>query len=146
MKIVRAMKQVKRLQGEVKELQKRVSHCLNTIEGNEFPEKFDDLMKELTEKKGKLSALKNGVMAANIQGNMFKKILELGELKSHIDFIRELEPRTGLEEARFGDSQSKYKSQWSIAQKNAAVQKTQQKINDLTDELDEFNAKTDIAV
>jgi cell fate (sporulation/competence/biofilm development) regulator YmcA (YheA/YmcA/DUF963 family) len=144
MKIVRAMKQVKRLQGEVKELQKRASSCLNTIEGNEFSEKFDELLTELSEKKLRLRTLKNGVMVANIQGDMFKKILELGELKSHIDFIRELEPQVGISESRYADTIQKKISQWTVAEKNKAVQQTQQRINDLTDELDEFNAKTDI--
>jgi hypothetical protein len=139
------MKQIKRLQGEVKELQKRVSSCLSTLEGNEFYENFEIVMKDLIDKKQKLSSLKNGVMIANVQGGVFKKILELGELKSHIDFIRELEPKTGVTESHYGSEGQKYKSQWSVTQKNIAVQQTQQKINDLTDELDEFNAKTDIA-
>jgi hypothetical protein len=75
---------------------------------------------------------------------MFKKILELGELKSHIDFIRELEPQAGVAEARYGETPQKRISQWTVADKNKAVQQTQQRINDLTDELDDFNAKTDI--
>jgi len=144
MKIVRAMKQIKRLQGEVKELQKRASSCLNTIEGNEFSEKFDELLTELAEKKLRLRTLKNGVMVANVQGDIFKKILELGELKSHIDFVRELEPKTGLAETSYGEAAQKRISQWTIVAKNKAVQEIQNKINELTDELDEFNAKTDI--
>ena len=144
MKIVRAMKQVKRLQGEIKELQKRVSSCMNTIEGNEFTEKFDDLLSELSEKKLKLRTLKNGIMCANIQGSMFNKILELGELKSHIDFLRELKPQAGITESSYGETAQKKISQWTVASKNKAVQETQSKINSLTDELDDFNAKTDI--
>ena len=145
MKIVRAMKQVKRLQGEIKELRKRASSCLSTLDGNEFPEKFEDVLKELDEKRTKLRALKSAVMKANIQGGMFEKILEMGELKSHIDFLRELNPKYGLDEDRYGSEPRKYVSQWTAAAKNTSVQKTQQRINDLTDELDDFNAKTDIA-
>lgn len=144
MKISRAMKHIKRLQGEIKELQKRSAQCLNTMEGNEFPEKFEDVLKELDEKRAKLRAIKNATMKANIQGGMFEKILELGELKSHIDFLRELEPRYGMVESHFGSDAQKYVSQWTSAAKNTAVQKTQQEINNLTDELDDFNAKTDI--
>jgi cell fate (sporulation/competence/biofilm development) regulator YmcA (YheA/YmcA/DUF963 family) len=144
MKIVRAMKQIKRLQGEIKELQKRASSCLNTIDGNEFSEKFDELLKELAEKKARLSYLKNGVMLANIGGDKFRRILELGELKSHIDFIRELEPQAGIAEARYGETAQKKISQWTVVAKNKAVQETQSKINEITDELDDFNAKTDI--
>jgi hypothetical protein len=138
------MKQIKRLQGEVKELQKRASSCLNTIDGNTFSEKFEDVIKELADRKSRLLVLKNGVMVANIQGNVFKKILELGELKSHIDFLRELNPQVAIVDNGYRAETTKHVSQWTVAEKNAAVQKTQQRINDLTDELDDFNAKTDI--
>jgi predicted nucleic acid-binding Zn-ribbon protein len=144
MKIVRAMKEIKRLKGEVKALQHRASSCLNTLEGNTFQEKFSDLLTELDAKKTRITTLKNGVMIANVQGSMFKKVLELGELKSHIDFIRELEPQEGLTEARYGSESQKHISQWNVAEKNKEVQKLQSRINALTDELDEFNAKTDI--
>jgi predicted nucleic acid-binding Zn-ribbon protein len=144
MKIVRAMKQIKRLQGETKELQKRAESCLNSLEGNEFSENFHELRALITANKMKLRSLKNGVMKANISGNMFEKILLLGELKSTIDFVRELSPKTGIAEDRYGDVKSKYISQWTVVGKNSEVQSLQQKINSLTDELDEFNAKTDI--
>lgn len=144
MKIVRAMKQIKRLQGEIKELQKRAASCLNTVESNEFSENFTELLNELSEKKAKLSTLKDGVMKANISGNMFTKILQLGEMKSTIDFVRELEPKCGINEDRYGDVKTKYISQWTVAAKNSEVQRLQSAINNLTDELDDFNAKTDI--
>jgi hypothetical protein len=144
MKIVRAMKQIKRLQGEIKELQKRASSCLNTVEGNDFPEQFHEILTELSAKKAKLSTLKDGVMKANIAGNMFIKILQLGEMKSAIDFVRELEPKCGVNEDRYGDVKTKYVSQWTVVKKNTEVQKLQNAINSLTDELDDFNAKTDI--
>ena len=144
MKIVRAMKQVKRLQGEIKELQKRASGCLNTVEGNEFPEQFHEVLSDLSAKRAKLSALKNGVMKANIAGDMFIKILQLGEMKSEIDFVRELDPKCGVSEDRYGDIKTKYVSQWTVAKKNTEVQRLQSAINSLTDELDDFNAKTNI--
>lgn len=144
MKIVRAMKQIARIKGEIKELQKRASKSLNTFEGNEFSEKFDDLMKTLQEKRLKLITLKNGVMSANINGGVFEKILQLGELKSQIDFVRELEPKYGKAESRYGEAASTYISQWSETDKNKEVERIQAEINKITDELDEFNAKADI--
>ena len=144
MKIVRAMKHVKRLQGEIKELQKRAASCLNTLEGNEFSENFKDVMDDIIIKKEKLRSLKDGIMKANINGNMFIKILQLGELKSSIDFVRELEPKIGFSESRFNMEKTKYISQWTITERNAKVQDLQAAINALTDELDDFNAKADI--
>ena len=54
------MKETSRVKGEIKEIQKRISKCLNTLEGNEVIEKFEDLMKLLQEKKEKLISLKAG--------------------------------------------------------------------------------------
>jgi uncharacterized coiled-coil protein SlyX len=144
MKIVRAMKHISRIKGEIKELQKRVSKCLNTIEGNEFSENFSELMKEIEAKRQKLINLKNGVMKANIQGGMFEKILQFCELKSYMDFVRELEPQKGIAESHFRSESTSYISQWSVAEKNKEVERVQAEINRLTDELDDFNAKTDI--
>jgi uncharacterized coiled-coil protein SlyX len=144
MKIVRAMKETSRVKGEIKEIQKRISKCLNTLEGNEVIEKFEDLMKLLQEKKEKLISLKAGIMSANVKGNMFRVIAQLGELKSHMDFLRELEPKKGAHLDGFRDTAMIYTSQWSETEKNQAVQKTQNEINSLTDKLDEFNSSTDI--
>jgi uncharacterized coiled-coil protein SlyX len=144
MKIVRAMKETSRVKGEIKEIQKRISKCLNTLEGNEVIEKFEDLMKLLQEKKEKLISLKAGIMSANVKGNMFRVIAQLGELKSHMDFLRELEPKKGTHLDGFRDTAMIYTSQWSETEKNQAVQKTQNEINAITDKLDEFNSSTDI--
>ena len=43
MKIVRGMKKISRLQGEVSDLKNRISKCLNEIEENEFIENFKEL-------------------------------------------------------------------------------------------------------
>jgi hypothetical protein len=144
MKIVRAMKEISRIKGEIKEIQKRISKCLNSLEGNEVIEKFDDLMKLLQEKKEKLISLKSGIMSANVKGDMFRMIVKMGELKSHIDFLRELDPKKGTQLEGYRETAVRYESQWSDGEKNKAIQTTQNEINKLTDQLDEFNSVTDI--
>ena len=144
MKIVRAMKETSRIKGEIKEIKKRISKCLNTLEGNEIIEKFDDLIKLLEEKTEKLISLKTGIMSANIKSDMFRVIVRLGELKSHMDFLRELEPKKGTQLDGYRDTAVRYESQWSDSEKNKAIQTTQNEINKLTDQLDEFNSSVDI--
>jgi hypothetical protein len=144
MKIVRAMKETSRIKGEIKEIKKRISKCLNTLEGNEVIEKFDDLMNLLEERTKKLISLKTSIMAANVEADMFTVIVRLGELKSKMDFLRELEPKKGLQESDYGSTQNRYTSQWSESDKNKAIQATQSEINKLTDDLDEFNSSADI--
>jgi hypothetical protein len=146
MKIVRAMKESSRIKGEIKEIKKRITKCLNTIEGNEVGEKFSDLMTLLDERVNKLISIKAGIMKANTDGDMFKVIARLGELKGHMDFLRELEPKKGVQISGYNDTQVRYISQWSDADKNKSIQTTQNEINKLTDQLDDYNASTSIAL
>ena len=146
MKIVKAMKQVSRLQGEIKELKKRMSACLSTLEDNDFLEGFDSLKETYYEKVNELMSLKTKIMMVNIRGGKFQTILAMGEMKSYIEFLKELDPKEGVQESRYslGSNNSKYKSQLTISSKNSMIEECQQLINDYTDELDEFNAITEI--
>jgi hypothetical protein len=146
MKIAAAQKKISRLKGEMKEIKKRISSCLNAIAENEFPEDLDTLMKLLVSKTAEMMRLKSGVIYANVKGDMFTNVLQLGELKSKIEFLRELEPKTGLQEGHsyVSDKLTKYKSQLTVQLKNQMVQDCQNKINTLTDKLDAFNLHTEI--
>lgn len=145
MKIVRAMKQVSRLQGEIKELKKRISSCMSTMEENSFEEDYKELSETLSAKTKKLIELKARIMQTNVKHGMFSVILNLGELKSRMDFIRELNPKTGTESDRWsGEGKVKYKAQMSISERNKLIEGCQTAINALTDQLDDFNAKTDL--
>jgi hypothetical protein len=88
--------------------------------------------------------LKEGVMRANINGNMFGKIIALGEFKGRIDFLKELEPRNGIVVDSYRETKTEYMSQISTAKKNELIKNCQDMINMLTDILDEFNASTNI--
>jgi len=145
MKIVRAMKQIARLKGEVQQLKHRIESCLSTVvENEEFNENMPNLTDELDKKITKIVNLKAGVMHANVKHNMFEKILNLGELKSYIEYLKELQPKSGFVVEPYEKEKIEYKSQFTIAEKNEKIKECQRLINDLTDDLDEFNAKTDI--
>lgn len=142
MKIVKAMKKVSRLQGEIKTLQSRFKEGITVLEGNEFGENISSLHEELDKKTKELIRLKNDIMKTNIKHDMFPTILILGELKKHIEFLKDLEVGSGFRKTFEGKDE--YKSQMSLKEKNYTVQKCQEKINELTDKLDDFNASTDI--
>lgn len=146
MKIAAAMKKVSRIGGELKVLKERMAECLTTIDENEYPDVFSSLLEKYDEKSKDLVRLKVAVMTANIQGQKFETILKLGELKSKIEFLRNLDPKQGFHVNRVFDSSSavKYKSQITLSEKNDMIEKCQEEINKLTDELDEFNAVTNI--
>jgi len=146
MKIVKAMKQVARLKGEISATKKRMEKSLNTLfENKDFDEEFLELQDLLYEKIKTLVDLKTRIMHTNVQNGMFEKIINLGELKSHIEFVRELEPKTGMVIVGYEEKEkTEFKSQLTIQQKNELVESCQNGINELTDELDDFNAKTSL--
>ena len=144
MKIVRAMKKIARLKGEIKEIKHRISSCLNTLVENEFQEDLSTLSKLQDEKTKEMIDLKVKIMKKNVEHDMFALIANLGELKSQLDFLKELEPKTGVQETRFSDIKSAYKSQMTKYEKVALIDECQKQINNLTDMLDEFNARTEI--
>jgi len=144
MKIARAMKEIARLKGEIKDLKHRTQSCLSVMEGSSFNENFDELYTTLKDRLNKMSSLKNAIVCANVAHDMHRHIIALGELKSYLDFLKEFELKSGVQESRYSDSHNKYVSQVSIKEKNTAIQEAQQEINRITDILDEFNAKTDI--
>lgn len=146
MKIAKAQKHIKRLKGEIAELQQRISSTLSTLEENEYEADYPALMATLKEKVSRLINLKVGVMKANIDNGMFTTILNLGELKSRLNFLGSLNPIVGAVRASYGEGEkAKYKSQLSPAEKMKMVEDCQKAINDMTDRLDDFNLDTSVA-
>lgn len=147
MKIVKAMKKIARLKGEIRELKKRMDSCLNTLTENDFDENYMALEQELHSKIEMLIELKTKIMHTNVSNNMFSVIVNLGELKSYLEFLKELQPKVGKQNtSRYSDEYDLYKSQLAIQKKNEMIKLCQDNINKLTDELDDFNAVTDLYV
>jgi paraquat-inducible protein B len=144
MKIVRAMKEISRLKGEIKAIKKRISGSLNTLALNDFSESLVELKATLDSKIEKLIKLKTSVVKANVIGGMFDSIVRMGELKSYIEFLRELEPKHGMKSNEYSGTKDEFKSQLTVKQVNELIETCQQDINFLTDTLDEFNRKTSI--
>jgi hypothetical protein len=144
MKIVRAMKEKSRLEGEIKQIKHRIQSCISTISGNSFSEDFPELFALLTDRLNKLAGLKNAIMKANVSNGMHRNIVQLGELKQYLVFLRELDPKSGKQEAHYSEVSESYNSQITLKEKNDVIQATQSEINRITDLLDDFNAKTDI--
>lgn len=144
MKIVRAAKEVSRIAGEIKEIKHRIQNCISTLDGNMYPEFFIDLFDALNERVNKIARLKTAIHSANVKHDMYKHIVRVGELKQYLIFLKELDPKIGKHEKRYGDTIEQYISQITIAEKNEAIQATQKAINEIMDILDKFNAETDI--
>jgi DNA repair ATPase RecN len=145
MKIAKAMKTISRLKGEISQLYSRIEKSMSTIESNaNFDESYSELVNAVNTATAQLVDLKNRVQIANINGGMFAKILELGELKNTLKFYTQLDIKSGVITQRFSEDTKCFKSQISVATKNGIIEHLQKEINDITDQLDEFNAVTEI--
>lgn len=144
MKIVRAMKKWKRLLGEINDVKSRTNEAVRTLEENEYLEELPVLKEMLSTKITQLVKLKTRIMHTNVKHGMYQVILELGELKSHIEYLRGLSVQSGAEMRGYSDSKLVYKSQLTPAEKRKMIEICQGKINELTDKLDEFNYSMDV--
>jgi len=85
-------------------------------------------------------------MTVNINKNKFNLILKLGEFKNILDLYRNVDVKVGVVNRAYSQSDVVWKSQITTATKNKKIESLQKEINDITDELDEFNAITDITI
>jgi hypothetical protein len=146
MKLTRALKEKNRLAGELTRLQKilqrensRRNDSTSTVDRAEVWDSCIGLTDQLSEIKGK-------ICVANI--GIYPKLERMSELKSRIAFIKMLSTRNGEEIERYGRSDEKIVYQWDAFLKEALIDDLvsvyQTQINDLQDEVDDYNATTDI--
>lgn len=146
MKLYKALKKRARLKGEINDLSRRLHKCNCELEGNEYREKFDTLFTEYCQKVTELTNLKVRIMKANVDGGAFLKVTKLGELKDQLSLFQSLEVKEG-KVARSGYANTDvltYKSQVGTTKKISEVKRLTAEVEKLTDELDEFNATTDL--
>jgi len=146
MKISKAMKHIARLKGKISDLTQRMSECTSINEENDFIEDFYQLRNDRNKAIVELIEYKDAVMKANIKYNKFITILELAEIKNEIELYKNLFIKQGVTKEGYNGTTINYKSQITISEKNDKINELQEHINDLTDELDIFNATTDIII
>jgi len=148
MKLSKVSKKINILKGDIGDLQNRISMAMRVLEGNEYPEEFESLNELLLAKKRTLISLKNARMKANVANGMYEVILRLGEAKASLSWFEGVDVDSGQSRGRMYDDSKTvvYKSQISVAKKQAFIDNTKEDIEKMVDKLDEFNATTDITV
>lgn len=146
MKISKALKVKNRLAGEVAALQdifKRENSRRNDnpskVDCAEVANNLSTKLKELIDLKGKISIASSGIAY---------KLAELAELKLRKNFLASLPTREGAEVSFVGRDQEKLVYMWTAFLNREAVDASlttaQDQINHLQDEIDTYNASTDI--
>ena len=146
MNLAQALKQKNRLAGELVRQQQilqrenaRRSDSVSRVDRDVVYQKILGLSDDLGELKGKITQ-------ANV--NIYPALERMSELKSRIAFIQGLQKREGEEVLFVGRDQEQVKYQWDsyISQEKCddTVAELQEQINDLQDEVDAYNATTEV--
>ena len=146
MNLSQALKQKTRLAGELVRQQQilqrenaRRNDSVSTVDRDGVYTKILDLSDELGELKGKITQ-------ANV--NIYPALERMAELKARIAFIQGLQKREGEEVVFVGRDQEQVKYTWDSyinqVKCDETVAELQEQINDLQDEVDEYNATTQI--
>lgn len=139
-----ALKKKKRLVHEIQSIQTKIQTNNSILATNTFITENDKLLAELELKKWDLIDLKLKIFKANLK--IYDKILEMGEAKSHIQFLRAIDTSDGdIEGGRYGsETIVKKKAQLTKTAIETEIKEYETKIESLQDIIDEFNAKTKI--
>jgi len=146
MNLSQALKQKNRLAGELVRQQQilqrenaRRSDSVSSVDCEVVWNKIVELSEELGELKGRITK-------ANV--NIYPALERMAELKARIAFVQGLQKREGPEVTFVGRDQEKVEYTWESfvnqEKSDELVAELQDEINNLQDEVDEYNATTQI--
>ena len=144
MKLKKALKQIKKLVGEIVKLKEQIKSKNSYISGSSSADKFDinKTYAELQAKIDELVGLKFIINEANhpIQ----EQIYRLSELKALLTFWNEVSVVEGLQSIGYSDTVKDYKTHIDEQKRNDMVAEFQKKIDVVQEEIDNYNYITDI--
>jgi len=146
MKIVKALKQKNRLAGEVASLQEVLKRENSRRSDNPSKIVVETVTSQLKLKREELIDLKGRISKAS--AGIASKLARLEETKQEKNYFAGLPTREGTEVAFVGRDQEKLEYVWTAYYNREGVDKKlaelQEEINNLQDEVDTFNASTDV--
>ena len=145
MKLSKALKEKKRLGGEIAQLKNTIRNKNSYLKGANVNEKFNvpEIYNELMDSVQNLVNLKIAINEGNkeIQASIYM----LGEYKSMISFIDGIHVLDGLQPMDYGQTENmEYETQFDELQLNKMRKIFQNKADHLQDEIDAHNYTTDI--
>ena len=144
MNIAKALKAKNQLINEINKLKAKVKNHNSVVKGNEQTYDISALLQQLDVKSQELIKLKVKLTQANAV--VQDKIYKIGELKAMITFYREIPVKQGKVSVGYNNELVEYEAQFKQKDKDEAIEKLEQGIIKLQDELDTFNYTTTIVV
>jgi len=143
MKLQKALKEKKKLIGEISKLKEEISRKNSYLTGSKNAENFNSKEKlhHLKEKIDDLVSLKYLINDAN--RDIQSKIYILSEYKSLIAFWNSIDITEGTK-LSFGDTLREFNVHFNESDKNEYIEFYQKRIDVIQDEIDEFNHTTHI--
>lgn len=143
MNIKQALKQKNKLIKEITEKTKLMQEY-NSIElGNERPYSVNSLYYEVIDASTELSKLKAKIHRAN--GPVLEDIFLMAEMKSTIQALKKVDCTSGKSNRdRYSSTEIILMVEMSIVEKNNKIKELEEKIEEIQDRLDIFNANTEI--
>jgi hypothetical protein len=145
MTIRQALKQKNKLVQELRELNARLHVNNSIIEGNVRDYSSKETLNGIYSKINELTVLKTKIHRANVP--VYDKIFLLSELKSLAQGLRSLDCTNGVAEdyySRRNDTQITKTTEISVQERDNEIKFLEARIEQIQDELDQFNATTTI--
>jgi hypothetical protein len=142
MTVKRALKEKNKLIKEINELYTKIKTYNSVSDDSEKPYSTKELLSNIDSKLNELVELKTKIHLAN--GPVYDKIFRMAELKSHVSKLNQLDCSSGKQKS-WGDTEYTNKvSEIKIVDRDYLIKVSEEEIEKLQDELDEFNATTNI--
>jgi hypothetical protein len=146
MKLAKALKLKNKLAGEIALAQRLINESNVTENDNSPPHDVKYLYDQMVENQEELAELKGKIAVAN--GPISAMIFEMSELKARIAFLRAMPTKHGsfVTEGRYGTESITriHRATFKAAWVEEEAQTLSERIEELQDSIDEFNAKTSI--
>ena len=143
MNIKQALKQKNKLIKEITENTKLIQQYNSIEEGNERPYNISVLFLNIVEDTKDLSLLKAKIHRAN--GPVLEDIFLMAEMKSLIQALKKTDCSSGKSNRdRYGSAEIVLSVEMNIVERNDKIKQLENRIEEIQDKLDIFNANTEI--
>jgi len=142
MTLKRALKEKNKLVKELNDLYAKIKTYNSVAEDGEKPYSTKELMLNVDSKLNELIELKTKIHLAN--GPVYGKIFRMAELKSHVSKLNNLDCSSGKQKSWGGTEYTNKVSEIKVRDRDYFIKVAETEIEKLQDELDEFNATTNI--
>ena len=140
--LARAFKERARLNQKIIETLNLIKEENSIIEGGIRSFDIRKKYQEFHVLSDKLISLKQAISRAN--AGIDEKLVELAEVKNLLARVKDIPTREGKQVKGFSSDDGVYTSEIKKVEITEEMETLQQRINDLQDEIDEFNARTRI--